>query len=142
VTSVEDSEHSGRPSTGKTDGVVEQVKELVLKNRKNTTHSVDDMFRILLGSVQSTANTCQFDPKFMPAPLHLPREWGAQGTVCEHVSKMFKRGMKESQDYFRRRLQVMKHVCSGLTQRTGDSSDSGKIIEHTCLVSNSAQLLG
>jgi len=85
---------------------------------------------------------CQVDPKFMPAPLPLPREWGAQGTMCEHVSRMFKRGMKESRDYFRRCLQVMKHGCSGLTQRTGDSSDSGKIIEHTCLVSNSAQLLG
>ena len=29
-----------------------------------------------------------------------------------------------------------------MTQKTGDSSDSGKIIEQTCLVSNSAQLLG
>jgi len=85
VTSVEDSECSGRPTTGKTNGDVEQVKELVLKNRRNTTHSVADMFRILLGSVQSiwgTANMCQVDPKFMPAPLPLPREWGAQGTMC------------------------------------------------------------
>lgn len=53
VTSVEDSECSGYPSTGKTDEDVEQVKELVLKNRRSTTHSVDDMFRILWGSVQS-----------------------------------------------------------------------------------------
>lgn len=53
VTPVEDSECSRCSSTGKTDEDVEQVKELVLKNRRNTTHSVADMFRILLGSVQS-----------------------------------------------------------------------------------------
>lgn len=53
VTSVEHSECSGRPSTGKTDEDVEQLKESVLRNRRNTTHSVADMCRILLGSVQS-----------------------------------------------------------------------------------------
>jgi len=53
MTSVEDSERSGRPSTGKTDEDVEQLKELVLRNIRNTTDSVADMFRILLGSVQS-----------------------------------------------------------------------------------------
>jgi len=77
MTSAEDSEHSGRPSTGKTDEDVEQLKEHLLRNIRNTTHSVADMFRILLGSVQSirgTANTCQVDPKFMPPPLPLPRE--------------------------------------------------------------------
>jgi hypothetical protein len=38
VTPVEDSERSGRPSTGKTDKDVEQVQELVLKNKRMTIH--------------------------------------------------------------------------------------------------------
>ena len=38
VTSVEDSECSGCPSTGKTDEDVEKVKELVLKNIGKTIH--------------------------------------------------------------------------------------------------------
>jgi hypothetical protein len=53
VTSAEDSERSGCPSTGKTDKDVEQVQELVLKNRRLTIHKVADIFKILFGSVQS-----------------------------------------------------------------------------------------
>jgi len=88
VTSVEDSERSGCPSTGKTDEDVEQVKELLLKNRRNTIHSVADMFRILLRSVQSnwgTANTCHVDPKFMPAPLPLPRVRCTRDRQCVNM---------------------------------------------------------
>jgi hypothetical protein len=65
------------PSTGKTDEDVEQVKELVLKNRrnKNTTNSVAEFY---WGQFRASdrQQTCvsQVDPKVMPPPLPLPRE--------------------------------------------------------------------
>jgi predicted transcriptional regulator len=43
----------GRPSGRKTDENVDQVKELVYENRRNTTHEVADMLGVSFGSVQN-----------------------------------------------------------------------------------------
>jgi hypothetical protein len=55
VTSTADVECSGRTSTCKTDETVDEVKELVLQNRRITTrYEVADMLGILFASHESS----------------------------------------------------------------------------------------
>jgi hypothetical protein len=98
----------------------------VLKNRRLTIHKVADIFKILFGSVQSiwgTANTCQVDAKFTPpSPTPSQRVRSTRDNVWTCV-KVCKRGVEESQDFFPRWTQAMKHGCSAMTQKTGNTSD-------------------
>lgn len=50
---VEDAECLGLPSKSETGDNVDQLKELVLKNRKVTTSEVTDMLGVLFSSVQN-----------------------------------------------------------------------------------------
>jgi transposase len=51
-TSVEDSERSGRPSTGRTDENVENVREIINEDRRNTIMEIADRLGLSYGTWQ------------------------------------------------------------------------------------------
>lgn len=50
--SIEDDERSGRPSTSKTDENIDEVKEMLVNNRKLTIREIAEDLNIAYGSVQ------------------------------------------------------------------------------------------
>ena len=74
---VNDEPRSGRPSTSKTDENVQEVKEIVLKNRRITIREIADDLNISFGSCQSIImdvfGMTRVSAKFVPMHLRTCR---------------------------------------------------------------------
>ncbi|KYQ56039.1 hypothetical protein ALC60_05022, partial [Trachymyrmex zeteki] len=75
---VNDEPRSGRPSTSKTDENVQEVKEIVLKNRRITIREIVDDLNISFGSCQSiltdVLGMTRVSAKFVPKLLNLDQK--------------------------------------------------------------------
>ena len=80
MTSVEDSECMGYPLMSKIDHSVDQVKVLVLENRRITVRDVANMLCISFGSAESILKDRQ--------PEHVVPHWICDSpTLCEFLAK-------------------------------------------------------
>jgi len=75
---VNDEPRSGRPSTSKTDENVQEVKEIVLKNRRITIREIADDLNISFGSCQSiltdVLGMTRVSAKFVPKLLNFDQK--------------------------------------------------------------------
>jgi hypothetical protein len=71
--SVEDDEHSGRPSTSKTIKSVEKIRELTHKDRRRTIHELADTtgisYGVCQGILRENLNMRHIAAKFVPRLL-------------------------------------------------------------------------
>ena len=111
VTSVEDAERSGCQSTSKTGENMDKVKDFILKIRIMNVCKLL-MLEISFGSVLSilkdSLNVHQIAAKFVPNLLTEDQE----RIMSAHAST-FKRALKETRNYFRRKSQVPRCGFTG-----------------------------
>ena len=110
VTSVEDAERSGCQSTSKTGGNMDKVKDFILKIRIiNICKLLTEIsFGSVLSILRDSLNVHQIAAKFVPNLLTEDR-----ARIMSAHASTYKRGLKETRNYFRRKSQVLRCGFTG-----------------------------
>jgi len=111
-TSVDNDEHSGRPSTNTSPENVAKVHEAILADRRQTIHDVCEIVRLSYGTIQhilvDNLNMRRISARFVPRLLSNDQK-ALRVSVCREFKQQ----------------PVMKHGCMVMTLRLSSSRHSG-----------------